>query len=416
MDMYSQNQYLKEIRKEYLKTNVKKEKGRLLNEAKKRTGLERKYLIKKLKSKSNLDKRKEERKRRKVIYDGYVKAALVKCWKIFDYPCGQRLEPLLKTETDRLRKLGELLCSDEVVEKLNKISFRTIDEKLKHQKEVERLKRKYQKKNNPLLYQKIPVKLSDEWDRSKLGNIQTDLVEHCGQSTRGEYINTLSDTDIATGWWEGEAIMGRGQERTFQGLKEAEQRFPFSWVEIHSDNGTEFINWHLYKYTQEEQLGFSRSRPNKKNDNCFVEQKNWTHVKKFVGYLRYDTKEEQDILNDLYRNELRLYKNFFQPVIKLISKERIGGKIRRKYEKAKTLYQRVMESKEVSEEKKQELQKIYHALNPAQLKRTIDAKLNLLSNAYEKKTKSQKVEVKKKLKPISVSFLTAQPDSFRCHN
>lgn len=406
MDMYSRNQYLKELRKEYLKTKSKKEKGRLLDEAEKRTGLCRKHLIVKLRPKSNLDKRKEERKKRKVYYNSYVKFALVKIWRIFDYPCGQRLEPLLKTEVDRLRKLGELNCSDEVAKKLKQISFRTIDEKLKHQKEIERIRRKYQKKVHPLLYQKIPVKLSDEWDRSQLGNNQTDLIEHCGQSAQGEYINTISNTDISTGWWEGEAIMGRGQIPTCQGLDKARKRFPFSWREIHSDNGTEYINWHLFRYTQKTGLGFSRSRPNKKNDNCFVEQKNWTHVKKYVGYLRYDSKEELDILNDLYENELRLYKNFFQPVIKLVSKERIGGKIKRKYDTPKTPYQRAMESKEVPVKTKQQLKKIYLSLNPAQLKRDIDKKLDLLYKAYQEKKKTQKVAHQKK---VSVRFLITQP-------
>jgi hypothetical protein len=409
MDMYSRNQYLKKIRREYLKQKSKKEKSKLLDEAEKRTGLERKYLIKKLKPKSNLDKRKEDRKKRKVYYDGYVKAALVQAWRIFDYPCGQRLEPLLKTETDRLRKLEELKCSDETAVKLKEISFRTIDEKLKRQKEIERIRKKYQKKVHPLLYQKIPVKLSDEWNRSQLGNIQTDLIGHCGQSVRGEYINTVSNTDIALGWWEGEAIMGKGQIPTQEGLAEARKRFPFEWKEVHSDNGTEYINAYLFRYTQKEGLDFSRSRPNKKNDNCFVEQKNWTHVKKYVGYLRYDTKEELMILNSLYRNELRLYKNFFQPVIKLISKERMGGKIHRKYDKPKNPYQRVMESKEVSREKKKELKKIYLSLNPAELKRAIDRKLDLLYQVYQKKNKSKKVKSYKKQKPISVSFLTAQP-------
>jgi len=407
MDMYSRNQYLKELKKEYLKQKSKKEKSKLLDEAEKRTGLCRKHLMVKLRPKSNLDKRKEARKRRKVYYDGYVKAALVQIWRIFDYPCGQRLEPLLKTEVDRLRKLGELNCSDEVAKKLKKISFRTIDEKLKHQKEVERIRKKYQKKVHPLLYQKIPVKLSDEWDRSQLGNIQTDLVEHCGQSARGEYINTVSNTDIATGWWEGEAIMSRGQIPTCEGLDRARKRFPFARQEVHSDNGAEYINAHLFNYTQKEGLGFSRSRPNKKNDNCFVEQKNWTHVKKFVGYLRYDTLKEQEVLNDLYHHELRLYKNFFQPVIKLVAKERIGGKIYRRYDTPKTPYQRVMESKEVSEKTKQELKKIYQSLNPAQLKRVIDKKLDLLYQAYQKKTQSQKVAYQKK---VSVRFLIAQPE------
>jgi hypothetical protein len=409
MDMYSRNQYLKDLRKEYLKTKSKKEKGVLLDEAQKRTGLCRKHLIVKLRPKSNIDRRKEDRKKRKVVYDGQIKAALVTCWRIFDFPCGQRLKPLLKTETDRLRKLGELNCSEETAEKLKQISFRTIDEKLKHQKEVERIQRKYHHKIHPLLYQKIPVKLSDEWDKSQLGNIQTDLIEHCGQSAGGEYINTISNTDISTGWWEGEAIMGRGQIPTCEGLDKARKRFPFNWKEIHSDNGTEYINWHLFRYCQKEKLGFSRSRPNKKNDNCFVEQKNWTHVKKYVGYLRYDTKEELKILNNLYQNELRLYKNFFQPVIKLVLKERIGGKIHRRYDIPKTPYQRVMESKEVSGEKKQQLQKLYLSLNPAQLKRDIDRKLDLLYKTYQKKNKSQKIEPQKKLKPLLVRNYIAQP-------
>lgn len=410
MDMYSRHQYLKELRSEYLKTKSRKEKSKLLDEAEKRTGLNRKYLIEKLKPKSNLDKDKSQRRKRREYYDSYVRAALVQVWRIFDYPCGQRLAPLLKTEVERLRELRELQCSDEVAEKLKKISFRTIDEKLKHQKEIERIRKKYQKKISPLLYQKIPVKLSDEWDRSRLGNIQTDLIEHCGQSTRGEYINTVSNTDIATGWWEGEAIMGRGQIPTQKGLDKARKRFPFAWKEIHSDNGTEYINAHLFGYTQKEGLSFSRSRPNKKNDNCFVEQKNWTHVKKFVGYLRYDALEEQGILNDLFGNELRLYKNFFQPVIKLISKERIGGKIHRKYDTPKTPYQRVIESKEVPKNKKEELKKIYLSLNPAQLKRAIDEKLDLLYKIYQKKNKSQKVEPFKKLTPISVRKYIAQSE------
>ena len=127
--------------------------------------------------------------------------------------------------------------------------------------------------------------------------------------------------------------MGRGQIPTQEGLDRARKRFPFVWKEIHSDNGTEYINAHLFRYTEKEGLAFTRSRPNKKNDNCFVEQKNWTHVKKFVGYLRYETKEELEILNDLYRNELRLYKNFFQPVLKLKEKVRIGGKVHRQSER-----------------------------------------------------------------------------------
>lgn len=152
MDIPSRNQYLSELRKEYLKIKDKKTRGRLLDEAEKRTGLCRKYLIAKLKPKSNLDKQPSERKQRKRLYDRSVRAALVVCWRIFDRPCGERLKPLLKDETDRLRKLGELTCSNKTAQKLKQISAKTIDNLLKHQKEVERQNNKYKKKDNPLLY------------------------------------------------------------------------------------------------------------------------------------------------------------------------------------------------------------------------------------------------------------------------
>jgi len=405
--MQSRNQYLLELRIEYLKTKSKKKRGALLDEAQKRTKLNRKYLIDKLKPKSNLDKLLSERKKRKQYYDQEFKIALVRMWKIFDYSCGQRLKTSLETETERLRIQKELICSDKVALKLKSAGSATIDRKLKHQREVERIKRKYKRKIHPLLYQKIPVKVFEEQNRSILGNMQIDLVEHCGSSASGEFMNTLSSTDINSGWWEGEAVMGKGQKRVFEGLKHCRIRFPFVWKEIHSDNGTEFINAHLFKYTQAEKLGFSRSRPYKKNDNCLVEQKNWTHVKKFVGYVRYDTENELNILSSLYRNELRLYKNFFQPVIKLILKQRVKGRIHRKYDKAITPYQRIIESQETSKQTKQQLFAIYQSLNPAQLKRAIDYKLDMLYKAYQNKNKILKVDLKKK---ISVRFSTAQSE------
>lgn len=412
MDMQSRNQYLKELRTEYLKTKSKKQRGELLDEAEKRTGLERKYLMVKLRPKSNLDQLPSERKKRTSYYDNYVTAALADCWRIFDCPCGQRLETSLKNETDRLRKQNELICSDEVAKKLKSISFRTIDEKLKHAKEVERMRQKYDRKVHPLLYQQIPVKVFAEQNRDGIGHLQTDLVEHCGSSAAGEFVNTCSNTDINFGWWEGEAQMGKSQQATNQAIDLAWQRFPFSIEADHTDNGTEVICQLMLKYCQNRGVEFSRSRPYKKNDNCLVEQKNKTHVKRFVGYLRYDTKKEMDILNDLYRNDLRLFKNFFQPVMKLILKVRIKGHIKRKYDTPKTPYQRVMESKNISEAKKQELKKIYDSLNPAQLKRNIDKKLTLLYEAYKDKqnreTQNLKVEINKKIKPLLVRKYIAE--------
>ncbi len=407
MDMRSRNQYLKELRQEYLKSQYKKERGNLLNEAEKRTKLNRKYLMAKLKPMSNLGEDGWRKNIRKQYYDNSVKPALARMWRIFDYPCGQRLEPLLKTETDKLRRLKELVCSDETARKLKEMGSATIDRKLKHQKETERIKNKYRRQTHPLLYQKILIKVFNEQDREKTGNIQIDMVEHCGSSAAGEFINTLSSTDIRSGWWEGEAIMGRGQERTQIALSLTRNRYPFSWAEIHSDNGAEFINDHLFRYTAREGLNFSRSRPYKKNDNCLVEQKNWTHVKKFVGYLRYDTDKELEILNGLYRHELRLFKNFFQPVIKLVQKERVKGRIHRRYDRPRTPYQRVVELKETSEGAKQQLQTFYRSLNPAQLKRTIDRKLDLLYKTYQDKNKTLKVDIKKN---FSVRFSNVHPN------
>jgi hypothetical protein len=305
--------------------------------------------------------------------------------------------------------MEELRCSDEIALKLKQMSSATIDRKLRRQKESQRIKGRHKRQLHPLLYQKIPIKVFPEQDRTVLGNIQIDLVEHCGSSAQGEFINTFSSTDISTGWWEGEAQMGRAQERSFESVSQTRSRYPCLWKEMHSDNDTTFINEQLFKYAEREGLGFSRSRPYKKDDNCLVEQKNWTHVKKFVGYLRYDTNEELDVLNSLYQNELRLYKNFFQPVIKLRLKERINGRIRRRYDKAKTPYQRMLESREITQEKKQELKTVYQSLNPAQLKRVIDWKLNLLYRVYQKKNKTLKVEPMKRLKPISASFLNLWP-------
>ena len=413
MDMYSRNQYLEKVREEYLGIKFRKEKTKMLDEVEKRTGLERKHLITKLRPKSNLDRRPGERKRRACVYDNEVKAALADAWEIFDRPCGDRLAPLLSDEIERLRKLSELVCSDEVASKLKTISSRTIDTKLAHHKEDIGLGEKYKRCIHPLLYQKVPVKIFEDQDRKVSGNIQVDCVEHCGASAAGTFIYSVSMTDIAHGWWEGEAVMGKGQEGVRAGIDTGRKRFPFPWVEMHTDGGTEFINAHLVRYCEKRSFLFSRSRPYKKNDNCLVEQKNWTHVRKKVGYLRYDTEEEQRILNDLYRNELRLFKNFFQPVMKLVSKERVGGIIKRKYDRPQTPYQRVMEADDIANIAKNTLREIYLSLNPAKLKREIDAKLDKLYSTYQKKNNSPKVDMNKKIHPSSVRFYIAERGAVR---
>ena len=163
-----------------------------------------------------------------------------------------------------------------------------------------------------------------------------------------------------------------------------DNRRPFKRKSIDSDSGAEFINWHLLEWRKLRNILFTRGRPGKKNDNPHVEQKNWTHVRKLVGYHRYDTKQQIDLLNDLYRNEWRLYENFFQPTIKLVEKKRIGGHLKKKYEIAKTPYQRIMESKEVDEKTKIESKQLYESLNPTELKRQIERKLDVLCKTLQR--------------------------------
>lgn len=417
MNKEAKQQYMQTLRERYFKA-TRKEKTKILDEYCRNTNQDRKYSIKKFRYKVKL-KKPEERKHRKENYDGQVIATLAEVWEIFDYPCGQRLKPLLETEVNRLRKDGEIACSDEIVSKLKNISSASIDRKLEHEKHVLWQKRKYKNKRNPLLCQMVPVKTSDEMDRTKPGAIGIDCVEHCGSSASGEFVISLTTTDLFSGWWEGEGVMGKGQERALVAMEKANERYPFPWLEGHPDNGGNIMNYHVWTWMQKKNIDYSRSRPYKKNDNCFIEQKNSTHVRKVIGYLRYDTEEELNIINGLFRNELRLYKNFFQPTIKLIQKIRIKGRIHRKYDKAKTPYQRIMESAHVTEEKKQELKAIYDSLNPALLKRNIDAKLMKLYKAHQKK-KSLSVEtssiINKKLTPSLVSFYRHPLNQLRCHN
>jgi len=193
--------------------------------------------------------------------------------------------------------------------------------------------------------------------------------------------------------------MGKGQEASFDALKRIRERSPFNWVHIHSDNDKSFINWHLLRYCEAEGIEFSRSRSYHKNDNNFVEQKNSTHVRSVIGHLRYDTEKELYLINSLYRNELRLYKNFFQPVMKLKEKIRDKGKVHRRYDTPRTPYQRLMESKKIPEETKKELRKLHQRLNPAELKRKIDKKIHWLFKVYKEKENGGEPNPSKKQTP-----------------
>ncbi|MEA2005197.1 MAG: transposase [Acidobacteriota bacterium] len=403
--MHSRNQYLETLIPRYLKAD-RKGKSSLLDEYCLNTGQNRKYAIRKISHMAF--KEPKPRKKRAVRYGHEVREALWKLWKIFDGPCGQRLKPLLEPEVKRLKDLGELKISDETNEKLLTVSSATIDRLLRSKKEGWKLQRRYGSRKSGLISKRIPLRLTD-WDTERVGYVEMDMVFHCGSSTAGEFVSSLSTLEISSGWWEAEAVMGRAQSRTFEALKAIRRRSPFLWLGIDSDNDQMFINHQLFRYCEQEQLEFTRSRPHRKNDNAYIEQKNYTHVRRPLGYLRYDTEEELHLINDLYRNELRLFKNFFQPVMKLRSKERVDGKPRRKYDTAKTPYQRLIESGHLSLQAQKVLKELYSTLNPAELKREIDRKLDRLYEAYQKKNKrSLRVNPYKKQTPSTVTFLMIQ--------
>ncbi len=384
--MHSREQYLARVREEYRNAD-KKTKSRLLNEARKRTRLNRKVLIGKL-AHPPAPRVEKKREPRKAAYGSEVTIALIQVWKMLDYPCGQRLAPALRQEVERLRKSKDLKCSEAVGEQLREISPKTIDRLLAREKRVRGLRQNRNPSVHPLLYQKIPVKVASEWDTGEVGNVQLDYVAHCGRSTAGEYLHTLSAADIATGWWEGEAIAGRSQAATQEGLDRIRGRRPFRIREIHPDNDTGLINDLLWKYCQKARIKMSRSRPYQKNDNAWVEQRNWTHVRKVVGYRRMDTTGELLILRELYAS-LTLHKNFFQPTMKLQEKVRVEGKIHRKYDEPKTPYQRLLQSDQLPAAACKRLKAQYESLNLAELRRRVEASRKRLFDCIEKRNPAE---------------------------
>jgi hypothetical protein len=398
MDMRSREQYLESVREEYRQAS-RKQKTRLLNEARKRTRLNRKVLIRKL-AHPPRGQRDRKHRARGGTYGAEVVTALAKLWELFDYPCGQRLVPALRSELGRLRALKEIRCSDTVAEKLERISPKTVDRLLAREKQVRRLRRNRNPAAHPLLYQRIPVKVAAEWDTSEVGNLQVDYVEHCGRSTGGEYVHTLSAVDIASSWWEGEAISSRSQQATQEGMEAIQGRVPFRVKEIHPDNDSGLINDLLWRYCKGTGIKMSRSRPYKKNDNAWVEQRNWTHVRKVVGYQRLDTTGELRVLRELYQ-ELRLYKNFFQPAMKLKAKVRVGGKIHRKYDVPQTPYQRLLESGQLRARAEKELRRTYESLNVAELRRKIERLRDRLFALVEAKEPSA-IRPRRHMPPLSI--------------
>jgi hypothetical protein len=311
---------------------------------------------------------RQERRGRKPLYGRDVAAALETVWVYMDFCCGRRLAAGMEDILDALVRFEEVTFSDEVMDKLRKVSPSTIDRLLAQPRRKLRGKGKSTTKPGTLLKKDIPLRLGTEWDDAIPGYVEIDLVAHCGDTTAGEYINTLDVTDICTGWTETESVLNKAQSRVFKGLMNIEQRQPFPYLGIDSDNGSEFINGELYRYCKESGICFTRSRPYQKNDNCHVEQKNWNVVRRNIGYGRYEGQAAVDEMNRYY-SFLRLYTNFFLPQTKLISRTREGSHIRKTYEAPLTPFRRVLASGYVPDEVKKQLGQLLLTLNPAKLKR-----------------------------------------------
>ena len=289
----------------------KKEKGKILDEFVESTGYRRCYaslLLSRHGRRVRVDRKttligdisKRVRKKREVIYGPDVLEAVKKIWANLDFLCGKRLKAVLTETLARMEKWGEIKVSSSTKQKLERISAATIDRLLAAERKRLELKARSGTKPGTLLRSQIQIRTSSDWDENRPGFGEIDLVSHGGGDERGDFAQSLCFTDIASAWSDAIAVRNKAQLHVFNGLQSVRKRLPFKLLGIDSDNGSEFINAHLVNYCREQQIVFTRSRPYRKNDNCFVEEKNYTLVRRAVGYLRYDTAEEVEILNRLY--------------------------------------------------------------------------------------------------------------------
>lgn len=368
MSLKSKRELVEVVRPRYLKAS-KVEKQKILDEFTSATGYHRKHAIRILKNQL-VKCPKRRRTGYKTIYRGAVVQALEQIWEIYGRICSKRLQPFLPEGIRVLERCQEIELSEETKALLLKISSASIDRCLR----AVRLQAPHglsTTKPGSLLKNLIPIQTFTEWDEERPGFLEIDLVAHCGNTAEGQFLCTLTCTDLATGWTDVTGLLHRSQQTVSEALHQMRQRLPFPLLGIDSDNGGEFINDLLYRYCFNEKITFTRSRPYQKNDQAHVEQKNWSVVRHTVGYDRWETQQELALLENIY-DDLRPYINFFQPSLKLIAKERIGNQTRKRYDPAKTPYQRVLDRHDISLPAKARLMNLYVQLNPAELRRRID--------------------------------------------
>lgn len=378
----SQNEkraYYFTIKERYLKAK-KKEKSIILNEFCLVCGYNKKYAIRLLNKVEPKIKLKKTPGKKKVYSSEKLFEVLKVIWTATDFICSKRLKAVFPCWLQHYEITYGFL-DEKIKKQLLKISPSTLDRILKTAR-LHTKKGLHGTKPGTLLKNQIPIR-TENWDINKPGFMEADTVAHGGNSTGGDFIWSLTMTDIHTGWTENRAVWNKGALGVLKQIQSIENAIPFDLLGFDCDNGSEFLNYHLLRYFAEngKNTAFTRSRPNKKNDNAHVEQKNWTQVRNLFGYDRLDDESLVELMNDLYSNEWSLYNNFFKPSQKLIEKVKIGSKYKRKYDIPKTPYLRIIESEFVSKEKKELLHKILNNLNPFELKNSIDRKLkNIFKN------------------------------------
>lgn len=374
------------VAKRYLKARTRKDKTRILDEYCANSGLNRKYAITKIRDICFKNKVAGKRGREKK-YSAYANALLIQVWEAYGNICGERLHPFLEEAITVMERCGYIDESDQVKCEVLSMSLSSVKRRITDHKQrmgKESGRGLSSTKPGSLLKRQIPIS-TQCWNQNKAGYCEIDLVAHCGGSLLGDFVHTLQFVDIKTTWTERKAVMGKGQTGVFKAIKEIELLLPFDLKGLDSDNGSEFINHQLWKYCDENNITFTRSRPYMKKDNAHIEQKNWPMVRKILGYDRFDTMIQLNLINDLYDNELRLYLNFFQPTMKLKEKVKVGSKYKRRYDTPKTPYQRVLDCPDIPEERKQALRDLYAKLDPVKLRKAIERKVAIIGKTVQTK-------------------------------
>lgn len=375
MNMYTKHELAKEILGRYLKA-TKEEKGPILDEFCANTKYDRKYAITKLKDLQMTPHYKDSvagkhTRNRERVYDRYVEEVVGQIYKALGGIGARRIHPLIRTVLEKGIKFGHIKTDAVTEMKVLAMSKSTLDRMVTRIRERNAIKGISTTRPGVLLKNEIPLRVG-VWEETDPGFFEIDCVAHCGDNAGGDFISTLNSTDIATQWFEAEPVLGKAQERILEGINEIKSRLPFGLTGIDSDNGSEFINRQLYEYCKKENIIFTRSRPYKKNDNAHIEQKNYTTVRQVLGYQRFDTEEVLKLMKELYRGPLRLYINFFQSSEKCVEKKRIGSRIKKVYDKAKTPYERVLAHSNISQDAKDKLTKLFETLDPFSLRNEID--------------------------------------------